>query len=479
MKRLIIKSKLIKKIFPLIVFALCFSSCNKWLDVDLVNTVDEKKLFSTEQGFVDALAGAYNQLSASGLYGSRLSYEFLDVLAQYYSYTNIGEAYRPIRDYDYLNASVRSQIDAIWSDLYEVIAATNNIIAWEKQTGDVMRPEIRKQVLGEALALRAFIHFDLLRMFSEDIKFNHEARGIPYNKQFGVALPPSYKTAECFQLALNDLLQAKENLDGVDPVESTVPYTLADKNAADKFVARINKYTVRAIMARLYLAKGDKENAAKYAREVIDSRKFRLLNFPASVDVDEGSRDILFSDEHIFSIRNSNIPSSSLGLHFSVSSGGVTTPTKLPFADASSIYNANADDARYLLWFDGGNLNKFVRGNANTFFPKIPLIKLSEMYLILAESLYDTDRNACLEFINTLRRSRIRNATDLFYISRENIFEEIKREFVGEGQLFFAYKRLNKAIANNSGTGDIPPSNSIFVLPIPQKEIETGFRDTP
>lgn len=464
------------KVIILGIALLGFSSCNKWLDVDLVNQVDENKLFAKEQGFKDALAGVYNQLSGQSLYGRRLSFEFMDVLAQYYDYNGTAEEYKKVRDYNYKDVGVRTQIDDIWAGIYSNISAVNNILKWEQKNGSVMHPDVRKQVLGEALALRAYLHFDLLRMFCEDIKFNHNAKGIAYNKQFGVSLPPMYTAAECYQLVLQDLTEAFVNLDQVDPINYVVPYTLVNKNQADKDVARMNKYAVKALMARVYLTLGDKVNALKCAREVIDAKKFRLLDYATSIDVEEAKKDILFSDEHIFSLRNKNIPEWSKSLHFDVSNQSGTAPTKLPLANVYELYGSNADDARYEHWSDN-RMTKYTRGNATGYFPKIPMIKLSEMYLIAAESSYDTDLNACLTYINTLRKSRIRNVGDWFYITRDNLFEEITREYFGEGQLFFAYKRLNRAIKNNSGISNIEPSNSIFVFPIPDKEIETGHRN--
>ena len=47
---------------------LCFGllllcgSCNSWLDVDLKNQMEEHKLFSTEEGFREALVGVYGRL---------------------------------------------------------------------------------------------------------------------------------------------------------------------------------------------------------------------------------------------------------------------------------------------------------------------------------------------------------------------------------------------------------------------------------
>ena len=57
-------------------------------------------------------------------------------------------------------------------------------------------------------------------------------------------------------------------------------------------------------------------------------------------------------------------------------------------------------------------------------------------------------------------------------ISRE-IQKEWQKEFAGEGQLFFYYKRLGLNIPNASlGAGD-----ALFVLPLPETEVEIGGRE--
>ena len=56
------------------VFALLMSSCNDWLKVEPETSVDEEKLFSTEQGFKDALAGVYADMSSASLYGQELTF---------------------------------------------------------------------------------------------------------------------------------------------------------------------------------------------------------------------------------------------------------------------------------------------------------------------------------------------------------------------------------------------------------------------
>lgn len=461
-----------------------FSSCNKWLDVDLINQVDENKLFQKEQGFKDALAGVYNKMSSSSLYGRTLSYEMLDVMAQYYSYSSMDQSYHYIRDFDYKNVSVKQKIASIWNDMYSNIAAINNIIRWEEKNGQVMSDDIRKQIKGEALALRAYLHFDLYRMFSEDMKYNPTAQSIPYNKEFGVSLPPRYTSGQIVQLIINDLQASMSYLEQVDPIRNQIPYKIVgtDKDVrgqADKFVARMNLYAVKAMLARVYITQGDKINAAKMAKEVIDSEKFRLLVFEESVDVEEIKRDIRFSDEHIFSLRNKGIPDWSKSLFYGTQSeSGENSSIKLTLAEGSTLYDSNPDDVRYQFWLDLFKLKKMSENTGEKgFFPKIPMIKLSEMYLILMESYYDTDRSKSLSLLNVYRKSRIRNAPDWFFIDRDIILKEYKKDFLGEGQYWFTLKRLNRNISNNSGNSDIPASKDIYVFPLPDKEIESGFRN--
>lgn len=83
--------------------------------------------------------------------------------------------------------------------------------------------------------------------------------GIPYNKEFGVSLPPMYSVEETIQLIINDLKEAEQCLQN-DPIEDVVPYEIrtttdqgevidaAAKDAADQYIARINLYSVKALL---------------------------------------------------------------------------------------------------------------------------------------------------------------------------------------------------------------------------------------
>jgi hypothetical protein len=107
-----------------------------------------------------------------------------------------------------------------------------------------------------------------------------------------------------------------------------------------------------------------------------------------------------------------------------------------------------------------------------------PAIRLSEMYYIAAECVYDFSPDEAWDYFNTVRRSRGIGVTyeipgGSYEELIENLVKDARKEFFGEGQLFYMYKRLNRAIKGIDGS-TIPPSNSIFVLPMPDAEIELG-----
>ena len=472
-----------KRLYIFIGLLFSLTSCNDWLDVELDNKVDDDKLFNTAEGFKEALAGVYSSMSKSSMYGGRLTMEYVDVLAQYY---NSNSTYEYWEDYDYENSGCRSIISGMWNNLYACISQANCILEWADKNAGVLSESDRNQIRGEALALRAFLHFDLYRLFAPDVKWAQNAEGIPYNKEFGVSLPPMYSTKEVVQLVINDLLEAEKCLQN-DPIQNVVPYMIrtstsagdvvdkAAKDEMDKYVARVNLYSVKAMLARAYQARGEYVAAVSKAKEVIDSGKFRLLE-ATSIDQSENMVDLLFSDEHIFSLRNKELSTYTKSI-FKETSGGTTA---LRMEGSYNLYDGNQDDFRYSKWYVDFDFIKYVPDSNSIFTTKVPLIKLSEMYLLIAECTYDTDPDEARRYVNMLRRHRIRGnqegAGDWMYLSREDIFKEMRREYIGEGQMWFAHKR-NRLNLSGGLTGTIEASDDIFVFPLPDAEIESGNRN--
>lgn len=144
------------------------TACNDWFEVNPETRVSSDDLYATGDGFRMQVNGMYKNLASESLYARQLTWGFLDVLGQYYIRQNLDNAYQDVNDRLYEKSDVLGTIDLIWSDMYKVIADCNNIIEHvDKASNSIFEfgePE-RLKIRGEAFAVRAFVHFDLLRLF--------------------------------------------------------------------------------------------------------------------------------------------------------------------------------------------------------------------------------------------------------------------------------------------------------------------------
>lgn len=463
-----------------LLLTLMLCSCNSWLDVDLINQSEESDLFSTERGFSEALAGVYCDMAASNMYGQTLSFGMLDIMSRVYDYSQVPNDLKIFRDYDYEDKDMKSYIYLLWSSFYANIASLNNILEWSEKNASVLSDERRAQVRGEALALRGLLHFDIYRLFATDVKLDPTSRILPYQATFGVKTSPVYTTKDYLDLVVRDLEDAVKYLER-DPIVGVVPYQLGNgedenKDEADLYVARMNYYAAKALLARVYLSMGgDKvKDARRLAEEVIECGKFSLVDYEKSLNKEEANKDMLFSDEHIFSLRGQNVKTNAADLLKQVT--GVDGNLQMASGYQSLLYAGDLEDYR-LNWYKGFYIIKYTSDNSERFFPKMPMIRLSEMYLIAAEGWMKDDPEHAADLLQTLKQARTKLLVNKQTVTEEVVLSEVRREFVGEGQLFYAYKRLNHDIMGNTSEDGVKASNSVFVLPIPEEEIEYGNRN--
>ena len=102
----------------------------------------------------------------------------------------------------------------------------------------------------------------------------------------------------------------------------------------------------------------------------------------------------------------------------------------------------------------------------------LPNLRMSEIYYILIECLYEKDQAKAFELLQELRRARgcKRIVSSALGISdlQDILINDARQEFIGEGQLFFMYKRLNKSILSVGAA--VNPSNKVFVFGIPDSQ---------
>ena len=111
--------------------------------------------------------------------------------------------------------------------------------------------------------------------------------------------------------------------------------------------------------------------------------------------------------------------------------------------------------------------------------PMIPMIRMSEVYYIAAEAICDKNLAEAQDYVETVKKGR-GVTVDLSSLDKNGlinmILNDVQRELLGEGQVFFMFKRLNRQVLRYSGTGSsakktpILPTEENFVLPLPDSE---------
>ena len=108
------------------------------------------------------------------------------------------------------------------------------------------------------------------------------------------------------------------------------------------------------------------------------------------------------------------------------------------------------------------------------------MVRMSEVYYIAAEAIYKSNLEEAKEYLRRVKSGRgLRNSDasmqDLEVADEEGfmsvLINDARREWLGEGQTFFMYKRLGKGIpAANSSDGLIPIDAAHAIVPIPATE---------
>ena len=482
---------------------LCFS-CNNWLDITPKGQTSKEDMFSDTQGYNKALAGVYYILSDNSLYGRSLSFGELDLLAQYWNVSNrIGHRYYPLSTYDYKHFTSESLLKDFWSKLYISITNANLIIEnIRKKEYDIETPEL---IEGEALALRAFAHLEVYRLFGPVVKtkVDLQKESIPYRDKYDVKVRKPESCEKVLNYIKEDLLDALALFEK-DPIReygrrydgnsSDIRYN----NVLNHRGTRMNYYAVKGLLARVEQCLHNPEEAYKYSSSVIDevanNELFPFVDIQSLETASGALKDLAFSTEHLFSLNVDSLYETTKGV-FGHSGGKTVEPSytisKSDYLNIqNNIYTRKPDglstDIRLRYWFDttveGGSyyyITKLasagvVSGMGRGYDQEVPMITLAEMYFIACEAQIGKDNGLALKYLNRMREARgLTKLVDSFSdeVLLDYLIREARREFIGSGQMFYMYKRLFAPIYI-AEKRIIEPSEDIFELPIPVEEKE-------
>lgn len=474
----LINYKLINcQLIILFAFLLLPASCNDWLDVTPKTNINEIGLFKNEQGFKEALTGIYITMSGTSLYGREMTYGFIDQLAQrYYNSASSTADYDQATWYTYPSTRTEGYYEAFWSGDYNLIANLNNLIANIDERGDVITTSGYRDIIkGEALGLRSFLYFDLLRMFGPIYKGNPTSPSIPYRTQFNRDVAKLMPANQVCDSIIASLKEAERLLDN-DPM--TISFPTSGTAGGDQFLNyrfnRMNKYAVKAEMARVYLWMGDKQNALAKAEEVINAKRsggsqiFSLIT--------DNTQDKIGSTELIFSMsEDSETFADRITDEFRI-----TNWSYYIISDVDRLYqmwDVTNDGQNDMRLKDGTGFNITTNGAYTLKYQQdglaspalqnnMPLIRLPEMYYIVAEC--TSDMTEAANMLSIVRSSRGVDDLNPFASEQERIEaveKEYRKEFYAEGQLWFFYKRQGYSTFQFCPIRNMTESNYRFAIP--------------
>lgn len=477
------------------------TACSDWLDYTPADKQTFDQQFSTADGFHTSVNGIYNLISGQSLYGYNLSYGPIDIMGNCYNVNSTNTSLTEFNTATYSGSYASSTFLSIWTDAYNAILNINLVLQALETNSDVLLPDDATLIKGEMLALRGFLHLDLARLFGESIAYGPDELAIPYADSPEIIrrerLP--LKTI-IYDKIIPDLEEAQSLLKESDPIltEGVLNSSVDDISNWGRYrQLRMNYYAATLVKARAYIWVEDFENALTEALKITDDPHAQAIFpwvEPSRLLANNTNPDRIFSTECLFGFYNGNI-SDIFDYRFAGSLDASVVLAPVNNYDALLFPNVG-DYRRQSQWGASASVTsnldfiKYKGFKANSTNPEFwasffGIMRISEAYLIVAESLLNTKNVAsALKYINPLLEAR---GVPLLKIpctaakARKEIILEYCRDMRGEGQIYFLHKRNWQTFTRASGNSDLdgsgkcatmdtPAATNRYSVPIPSAE---------
>lgn len=490
----VIKAHKITSLTVLLITAgsLFFVSGCDFLEENPKSTITTDNFYQTEGDAVSATNALYDYLSVGtddifdpafgGIFFNDY-WIFHDLLSDNAQETQTSQTYRNLSEFNHTADNLR--IELYWQDLYKTINAANTVIS---RVPEIDFDDSKKNhLLAEAHFIRAMMYFELVRMFGD----------VPLSTKATTDIAGSYKprtdAEKVYKQVIEDLKFTEKNLSLTYRVGKGRPTPLA----------------ATALLAKVYLYKGEFGLSAAKAKEVIDAQKYDLEPDFADLfkiaNMNQG--EIIFAvnfsgtqsegfkpNQYLVRLLPPNMDQNGEGPK---NSHGWEVPTDNLFN--SFQYNDRRKEVTFIENFtysDGSvitfdpHISKFwdrqaePRGN-NTDMDVVYL-RYADILLIYAEALNEENNGptpAAYDAINQVRKRARFDGTaeqnilpDLAGLSyqqfKDAILQERRWEFVMEGQRWGDLVRMGKLVdkVNNSGKTNVSAEAHHTLFPIPQRE---------
>jgi hypothetical protein len=459
------KNKLFLALMSVLVFT---ASCKKkFLDLEPYNQIPINQAINTEADLQGALNGAYSTLRSANLHGRTIPLVG-DLMADNVYIATVNSN-RYIGEFNYVFTNTFAQSLATFTDAYAGIQRVNTVIATSLPASANVN-----QIRGEALALRAILYFELVKLFGKPYTVDPNSLAVPLVLVFDPSLKPARNTvSEVYQQIEADLTEA---------------FTLITNTTKNS--SYITKYVVKALQAKVAFYKGDYNAAKTAALDVVSNGGYSLVSAASYASYWTAPAPVSTKVETIFEISFDGVANAginSLAYFYDQSGYGDAVA-------ADDLYNKyTATDVRR------GRINAAVRGGQNIYvvskYPNtnnnndkddVKIMRYSELLLILAESYARTNDD-----VNARTRlnqvAQIRDPSFAGYASSgatllEDIINERRKELAFEGDRYWDLARLNRDVIRVNLNNNYPPSTPLTlpasshkrIWPINQTELDVN-----
>jgi len=432
------------------------NSCDSFVDVELPKSqLINTSVFKDNSTADAALTDIYSKIRDEGMLTGQSS----GLSTQLGTYTDEITSYIPPASQNlafYNNTLLPStyEITNYWNTAYNQIFAANSVIEGVQESATIST-ENKKRLQGEALFIRALLHFYLVNLYGD----------IPYVKQ------TDYQQNKL----VTRMIRTEVYKNIISDLQNSIDLLLPTYSSTER--VRPNQYTAKALLSRAYLYSGAYAEAANMASELLNQTSTFLLG----QNIDQVF--LMNSKETIWQLKptvaGNNTDEAGTFIILSVPPSNYSLTTEL-------VNSFGANDLRKSRWIKAiGNSSstwyhayKYKEREFTPVSKEYSIVfRLAEQYLIRAEArAQNEDLEGAKQDLNKIR-SRA-NLNDTPAATKSEILDAILQErnweyFTEYGHRFFDLKRFNKI--DNVLSALKPGWNSDDQLfPIPQTELNTN-----
>ena len=354
----------------------------------------------------------------------------------------------------------------IWKNGYQVINNANQIISHVPAMVEEFPTDadLLEACMAQALFMRAYMHLSLCLAFAQNYSYTADAShvGVPViTEALALNAPPARESvAKVYSQIVADLEESLSLYPDGYAFDRNYPSPLASE----------------ALLARVYLYMNDWKKAAEYAGKVIPEvgltdRKYYVAMFNGMNEPSE--------DEIILTLNGYKQGSSS-----SYKMYWKSEPKARPSARVTDLFEEGDIRMQVLSYGDEAVCMKYDQNDGEAdAYSNIPLLRVSEMYLIRAEaSLMQHDMDTARKDIEALQTRAMGHAVTLETTGEDEmetvIEEERIRELCFEGHRLWditrRHKDLTRTADNTSSVTELKYPDYRFVLQIPSVELEAN-----